>query len=259
MSTDIPQGDVIDVDLDPAAMLQAYASHRRRLSEEAGALDAAMLAAPSRCRGWSVADVLRHLCDVDSWLERIWAGEAPPFDQFDPRVTPNEFVEAGRSTPDTEVRDRYQASTTTMLAGIDPSDCERWGVISISPLGFVPWWQSALHVLWDSWVHERDALLPIGTTVPVEADEVAPVLLYSLALAGTFCRGAVDVELVGARLVRGDGPIRVAPRSTGVRCDGDAAAVIDALTGRGSLEEALPEADTALVAQVGGLARYLPA
>ena len=97
---------------------------------------------------------------------------------------------------------------TITLAGVDPSDRDRWSTTSISPLGFVPWWQSALHMLWDSWLHERDALIPIGTTVLIEADEVTPVLLYSLALAGTFCKGPADVEVVGARLVVGDGPPR---------------------------------------------------
>ena len=258
-SSEIPQGDVIHVELDPAAMLRAYAAHRGRFADEVRALDAAVLATPSRCSRWTLADVLRHLCDVDSWMGSIWAGGAPPFDvsQFNARVTPNEFVEAGRRVPDVEVRDNYIASTPALVASIDPSDRDRWATTSVSPLGFVPWWQSALHIFWDSWLHERDVLLPLGAQAPVQTEEVTPVLLYSLALAGTFCRSPVDIEIVGARLVAGDRPPRVSPPKNGVQADATTAAVIDALTGRGSLENVI-RGRRSSAHQAGGRPRSLP-
>lgn len=253
----VPQGDVIDVDLDPASMLSAYVSQRRRLAEEALTMDVHVLAAPSRCREWTVADVLRHLCDVDSWVERLWAGEAPPFDAFDPKVTPNEFVRAARSVPDLEVRDRYVTSTAATLGRIDPADRERWATPSVSPLGFVPWWQSALHLLWDSWLHERDALLPIGATVAIETAELTPVLFYGLAVAGTFCRAPVDIDVVGAHLSVREGRPRVTAGAAGITADEGAATIIDALAGRGSLEEALAGTDPHGAEQISGLASYL--
>ena len=41
----------------------------------------------------------------------------------------------------------------------------------------------AHHALWDSWVHERDILVPLGVVPAVEADEVAACLRYAAALA----------------------------------------------------------------------------
>jgi hypothetical protein len=84
------------VHLDPAAALEGYARHRRRFAEEVATLDLAALEARSRCSEWSVADVLRHINDVDGWMDAIWSGRPPPFTAFDPNVTPRQWVEAGR-------------------------------------------------------------------------------------------------------------------------------------------------------------------
>jgi uncharacterized protein (TIGR03083 family) len=255
--TDIPQGDRINVDLDPAATLAAYARHRRRFALEVGSLDEAALAVQSRCSEWSVADVLRHGCDVDGWMRAIWAGEALPFTSFDPRTTPKEFVLAGRVIPDAEVRDRYAASAETMAADVGTSGSERWGLTSISPLGFVPWWQSALHVFYDSWVHERDALLPLGAAIPVVADEAVPILAYSLAVAGTLIKEPTDTFIAGVHLMTGEGPAIATPVTTGADTDGDVASIIDALSGRGIVEDALAGTDPDVVHRVGALARWL--
>ena len=258
---DIPQGDRINVDLDPATTLAAYARHRRRFALEVGSLDEAALAVQSRCSEWSVADVLRHGCDVDGWMRAIWAGEALPFTSFDPRTTPEEFVLAGRASPDAEVRDRYAASAETMAADVGTSGSERWGLTSISPLGFVPWWQSALHVFYDSWVHERDALLPLGVSIPVVADEAVPVLAYSLAVAGTLIHEPTDAVVAGVHLVTGERPPVAAPVTLDTDTDTDdddgTATIIDALSGRGVLGNALAGTEPGVVHRLGALARML--
>jgi len=253
----VTQGDRIHVELDPVAMLAAYARHRRRFAAEVRSLDEAALAVQSRCSEWSVADVLRHGCDVDGWMRAIWAGNAPPFTSFDPRTTPKEFVRAGRSIPDTEVRDRYVASAETMAGDVGTSGAERWGLTSISPLGFVPWWQSALHVFYDSWVHERDALVPLGATIPVVGDEAMSVLAYSLAVAGTLITEPTDTTIAGVHLVTGEGPPIATPVTTGAETDDDVASIIDALSGRGIVEDALAGTDPDVIHRVGALARFL--
>jgi hypothetical protein len=257
--SDIPQGDQIHVDLDPAATLAAYARHRRRFAAEVGWLDEAALAMQSRCSEWSVADVLRHGCDVDGWMRTIWAGEALPFTSFDPCTTPREFVLAGRAIPDFEVRDRYVASAETMAVDVGSSGAERWGSTSISPLGFVPWWQSALHIFYDSWVHERDALLPLGEAIPVVADEAVPVLAYSLAVAGALITEPTDASVAGVQLITGEGPPIATPVTPGTDTDTvpDMATVIDALSGRGTVEDALGGTDPDVVHRLGVLARRL--
>src|SRR5574341_2063733 len=133
-------------------------------------------------------------------MQKIWAGESLPFSNFDPVTTPNEFVIAGRAVPDEEVRDRYVASAEVMAVDTEGSGPSRWGVPSISPLGFVPWWLSTMHICFDSWLHERDALLPLGVEPPVMRDEAIPVLAYVVAVAGILIREPTDVVIAGVHV-----------------------------------------------------------
>jgi len=249
----VPQGEQIHVDVDPVATLAAYARHRRRFAAEVASLDEAALGSQSRCSLWSVADVLRHCRDVDEWMQALWSGERPPFTSFDPILTPHEFVLAGRAISDLEARDRYVASAETMAVDVGASGPERWGLPSISPVGFVPWWLSALHVFFDSWIHERDVLLPLGVPVPVEESEALPVLAYSFAIVGTLIKEPTDVIVAGVRVVAGDSPSRATPVTDAV--DVNAARIIDALLGRGNVAEALTGADPDVVDRFGALAR----
>jgi uncharacterized protein (TIGR03083 family) len=249
----VPQGDQIHVDVDPAAALAAYAQHRRRFAAEVASLDERALATQSRCSLWSVADVLRHCADVDEWMQALWSGGRPPFTSFDPILTPHEFVVAGRAMSDVEARDRYVASAEVMAADVGSSGPERWGLTSVSPVGFVPWWLSALHVFFDSWIHERDVLQPLGVSSPVEEAEALPVLAYSFAIVGTLITEPTDVVVAGIRVITGELPARATPVAPGV--DGDAARIVDALLGRGRVEDALAGNDPDVVRRFTTLAR----
>jgi len=249
---DIPQADHIRVDVDPAQALAAYAGHRRRFADEVASLADADLAASSRCSKWTVADVLRHGCDVDEWMHAIWSGGPLPFSSFDPRTTPHESVIAGRAVPDAEVRARYVASATLMADDVAGSGPDRWGLPSLCPAGVVPWWMSVLHVFFDSWVHERDALLPLGRTVPVEPSETAPVLAWAVSLVGHVGTEPLDAEVGGVHVARSDG---VVSTRTGTP-HADVAAIIDAVSGRGSVDDALPGCDPAMVRRLGAMARF---
>ena len=63
-------------------------------------------------------------------------------------------------------------------------------------------------------------------------------------------------EVAGARLVTGDDKPRVTRLRSGVRRDAETAAIVDALAGRGRLEDALPDAQADVVSRVDALARY---
>jgi uncharacterized protein (TIGR03083 family) len=248
----VPQAEHVRIDLDPAAVLIAFAGHRRRFAAEVAGLDADALAAPSRCTEWSNADNLRHLIDVDGWMRALWSGKPPPFTSFDPNTTPHEFVVAARSTPDEAIRDRYIASSEEMAIDLEATTPERWGQPSISPLGFVPWWLSALHIFWDSWLHERDVFLPMGITPPVVRDELVPVFTYAVALAGRMLGDDADVDVGGVRLVASKAsPVDAAilPGASVIVTPVDPTpdpASVDAMAGRG---------DAVLDDQVLGLAR----
>ena len=248
VSAAIPQSEVLHVEFDPAPILAAHAQQTRRFAEEAAALEATALATPSRCHKWTVADVLRHLCDVDSWMDDIWNGRMPPLGQFDPNTTPHEFVLKTRDVPDTEIRDRFVVACEAMASDVEGSSPERWGQPAISPIGAVPWWLSALHTFFDSWLHERDCLVPLGIDVPVETEEVTPVLAYILGLAGTFGRDDLDFVLAGIRVMKTGGPVIVSRVGDPDAAD-DLAALADALSGRGELA-GVPE-------RLGALARRL--
>lgn len=258
MSTpEVPQAEQIHVDLDPSAVFAAYARHRRRFALEAASIDEEQLAVQSRCDLWTVADVLRHLADVDEWMQALWSGGRPPFDSFDPVTTPHEFVVRGRAIPDADARDRFVRSCEAMAADVGGSGPERWGTRSVSPLGLVPWWLSALHVFFDSWIHERDVFAPLGRTTPVQADEAIPVLAYSLAAVGTFVSEPTDVVIGGVRIRTGVQPVVATPVTTDA--EPSVGPIIDALLGRGLLDEALPDEGPAIVDRFGALARLFNA
>jgi uncharacterized protein (TIGR03083 family) len=267
MTTDgsaVPQADHMKVELDPAVVVRSYTRHRRRFAGSAATLVADELASRSRCSEWSVADVLRHGCDVDRWMRTIWAGDVP-FSAFDPRVTPHESVVSGRSLPDEEVRDRYVASADEMAADVEASGPERWGLPSLSPAGAVPWWLGLLHAFYDSWVHERDALLPLGRDVAVEPDEVDAVFAYSLAVvpvAGRVLGRAehIDAVVCSFRVTADEGPVTVTrvagePPAGVPALTGEAPVIVDALSGRGAPDEVLT-GDSDVVHRLGVLARY---
>lgn len=258
---EVPQADHIKVDVDPAAVLAAYAGHRRRFADEVISLTDADLATPSRCSKWTVADVLRHGCDVDAWMQAIWTGGPLPFTSFDPRITPHDSVVEGRALPDAAVRDRYVASARVMADDVGSSGPDRWGLPSLCPAGAVPWWMSALHVFYDSWVHERDALVPLGRSVPVVPEETAPVLAWVVSLIGHVGTDPLEVEVSGVHAVLRDGVVSTsAAGSAGgndtPRSAADVAAIIDAVSGRGSVDEALAGYDPAVVHRLSALARF---
>jgi uncharacterized protein (TIGR03083 family) len=251
-----PQADQLRVELDPTPVLLAHARHRRRFAEEVASLDERALGTQSRCHKWTVADVLRHLCDVDGWMWDIWAGRQPPLSGFDPNTTPHEFVLIGRSIPDVEVRDRFVASSAEMAADVESSRPERWGDPALSPLGFVPWWLSALHIFFDSWLHERDCLIPLGVDVPVVEDEAMPVLAYILGLVGLFDSAELDTVIEGIHVKAGTPPVIVTPVGA-PNGAADVAALADALSGRGDVEQVLSRTFPDAAPRLGALVRFL--
>jgi hypothetical protein len=86
---------------------------------------------------------------------------------------------------------------------------------------------------------------------------VVPVLAYSLAVAGTLITEPTDTFIAGVHLITGEGPAIATPATTGADTDGDVASIIDALSGRGIVEDALAGTDPDVVHRVGALARRL--
>ena len=66
---------------------------------------------------------------------------------------------------------------------MDGLDEATWSLTGETPLGHVGLHVVAMHALWDSWIHERDVLIPLGLAPADEADEVVAALTYAAALS----------------------------------------------------------------------------
>ena len=116
-------------------------------------------------------------------------------------VSTVELVEAVRSQPPAEVLDRFVETNEAIADAIAELDDDGWSTLGEAPPGHVPLRALALHALWDSWIHERDIVLPLGLTAVEEPDEIAGCLGYGAALspafgvaAGATRQGAIAVE-----------------------------------------------------------------
>jgi uncharacterized protein (TIGR03083 family) len=258
-----------DVSADEA--VAAIRSHRLRLVDTVRGLSAADWAEQSRCSEWTVQGVVRHLVHVNRiQLESAAAaragerftGFAP--DRFNPKTTPLELMrqEGDQDVATTLVE--FEATTRAVLGELDdmPSDPDE--LVISTPVGRQPWHRASLHAVFDSAVHERDLLQPLGRTADAPADEVAVVAAYQvlvvariLALVGASADLALQLEGGPDLRVRVDGPVVSVQRGNldgaPVQASGRVDAVLDAMVGRGELAAALsgpPE----VVAGFGALA-----
>jgi uncharacterized protein (TIGR03083 family) len=163
---------------------------RRRLADLLAGLDQDQWAAPSRCEGWSVRDVISHLVSTNPfWAFSIAAGlggEPTRFlATFDPVASPAQLVEASRAEPASAVLAQFVATNVALAAAVDQIG-DRWSTLAEAPPGHVPLTGVVLHALWDSWVHERDIALPLGLDTAEEPDELVGSLAYAAALSPAF-------------------------------------------------------------------------
>jgi uncharacterized protein (TIGR03083 family) len=186
---DEPQFLRIDLPLaDPAVPLLRQ---RHRLASLLADLDSGQWAVASRCEGWSVQDVIAHLVTTNQfWAFSITAalgGEPTRFlTTFDPVASPAELVEAVRSQSPAETLARFVETNGALADAVAGLDDDGWSMLGEAPPGHVPLRAVVLHALWDSWVHERDVLLPLGLAPVDEPDEIAGSLVYCAALSPAF-------------------------------------------------------------------------
>jgi uncharacterized protein (TIGR03083 family) len=164
---------------------------RRRMVDELGTLSAEQWAMPSRCEGWTVQDVVSHLVSVNQfWAMSITAGRGGTptrfLATFDPVASPPQLVDRMRALPSEDVLGQFVASVDAMATALEGLDETGLATLAESPPGHVPISAVLLHALWDSWIHERDILLPLGRTQAHEDDEVVACLAYAAAVGPAF-------------------------------------------------------------------------
>ena len=164
---------------------------RRRLAELVAGLDERQWTTASRCQGWAVRDVIAHLTGTNAfWTYSITSGLAGQptriLTSFDPVATPKAMVEATSGQSTAELLAGFIESNDALAAAIDNLEEDRWALPAEAPPGHLALHAVVLHALWDSWVHERDVMLPLGMTPPLEPDELAGSLLYVSTLGPAF-------------------------------------------------------------------------
>jgi uncharacterized protein (TIGR03083 family) len=182
---------IIELDGDPAAIAEPTIRQRRRLVEVLRGFDDEQWASPSRCDGWSNRNVITHLQSTNQfWGFSIASGlkgEPTRFlATFDPVASPAQLVADAPPVSDAELLDQFAASCESLAAQFENLDDTGWRTTAEAPVGHVAISTLAHHALWDSLIHERDILLPLGVAPVEEDDETLASLRYVAALSPAF-------------------------------------------------------------------------
>lgn len=255
---------VLTMDGDPAAIAAPAIRQRRRLADTLAGLSDEQWRHPSRCAGWTARDVIVHLESTNGfWAFATKAGvggEPTRFLQtFDPVASPAQMVAANEISP-AELLERFVASNEALAGVWTACSGADWDALAEAPPGHISVSAVAHHALWDSWVHERDVLLPLGIVPPEEADEVTACLRYAAALGpalavtrgldrrGTFAVGADD-PAVDAVVEIGDRVhVRAGTADADLCLTGPAVELLEALSIRRPLPQQ-PSPETAWMLQ----------
>ncbi len=243
------------------AMTTALASQQTELSDMLVELEEPDWQRPSRCAGWSVADVVLHLAQTNELaigsvagrfteaIDALTHGLAAAGDVDDGA---EQMVAQQRGRPGTDVYERWQSAAdelTRRLCSSDPHQRVQWvaGELSVRTL--------ATTRLAETWIHTGDVAAALGRTMaptdglPHIARLAWRTLPYAFARAGRPLHGPVAFLLDApdgqawtfapdsepATTIRGDAAElclvaarRAEPADTGLRGEGpDAEAVLE--------------------------------
>lgn len=259
---------IIRLDGAPEAVGEPLLRQRRRFADVLSSMSPDQWATPSRCEGWRVQDVVAHLADTDQfWNLSITSGVsgAPTrmLDGFDPKATPAALVDAKRDATPADTLASFRRASEALCATVESLDDDRWNALAEAPVGHVTVSAAAHHALWDSWVHERDVLVPLGMAQDEEPDEIVAILRYVASLSPAFAlqspappTGTLVLDVTRPEacvVVRVDDHVSVtdgdAPEGAFV-LTGDAVEVLEALSVRAPWPQPIPEDKAWLVAGI---------
>jgi uncharacterized protein (TIGR03083 family) len=182
-------GAPMQVPSSPQQVVDAWRSHRERMGSWLGDLDEAGWGGPTRCAGWTVTHLVQHLISGSQFLgytlHQSRKGEATRLlQEFDAQQTPAATARLFAGFTPAQLCAELVEMDRRLDAELQAADEAAWRAPAEAPPGRVPAYVAVNHFLFDSWVHERDLMLPIGESPPTDADEGAVVASYVLALAG---------------------------------------------------------------------------
>jgi hypothetical protein len=254
------------VAVDAEQLLLVLAEHHARLIRGWREFTADQWDSASRNERWSVHETVRHVADAMELGTTAAGGDnaVEPLNRFDPRSTPNAWLERsnGESPAATVERfdtaaHRFRDAVRTRLASNDDAR-------ATTVYGDAHWTMNVAHLLWDSWIHERDVLLPLGIEQRSPTNEERLVGLYGVFMAAVpstlFDQPmSTTLELVGHHRstlsLTFDGRQIICEEKPGAttKATGEHGPALDALAGRGlAVDEALPGAPP----EMGLLAAY---
>jgi uncharacterized protein (TIGR03083 family) len=165
---------------------------RDRLAATLADLDPEQWATLSRCEGWTVQDVMIHLSSTNQFwafsIKQGLAGEPTEFLLgFDPVTSPADLVAGQQGTPPRATLAQFVEGNQALADALATADSDgAWEVLAEAPPGHIAIGLVAIHALWDSWVHERDILIPLGLDPVVDDAEMEACLVYAAALGPAF-------------------------------------------------------------------------
>jgi uncharacterized protein (TIGR03084 family) len=202
-------------------ILRALADEDDELDGLLAGLDDAGWARPSRCPGWSVADVVLHLAQTDEMgqasAEQRFTDAATEFGNppgAAPDATVDDLaglaVDAERGRPPGEILERWRQARTAQakaLAACEPGTRLPWVSGRLAAITL------ATTRLAEHWIHAGDVAEALGRP-PVATDRLRPIarlawrtLPYAFSRAGRPLSGPVAVILTGP----GDEPWELLP------------------------------------------------
>jgi uncharacterized protein (TIGR03083 family) len=181
----------------PGDVASAWIAHRERLRGWLENLAAEEWNQQTRCNEWLVSDLVRHLISGSQFLgytlhESKKGIATRLLDGFEPQVTPGAAASQFSQLSAPNLLHALEEVDARVHRELDRCTDGDWLLAAEAPLGRVPAFVSVNHFLFDSWVHERDLMLPAGEVPPTVLSEVSVVAPYVIALAG--CAGAVANE-----------------------------------------------------------------
>lgn len=244
-------GAPLEIPADPSAVVSAWRTHRVRLRAWYADLPESGWAAPTRCTGWTAAHMAVHLTSTAQLLgftlHEARKGKATTLLQgFDAQATPAALVADADKRPPKDLLADWADADGWVDAEVDGLTGEEWNSLAEFPVGHVPAYVSVTHMLFDSWVHERDLLVPVGQTPVTDLTEASIVAGYVFGLAGIVRAAdeaprpdvALQVQLTDLDLVltvrRAAGHVHVAEGAIDAPVDaaGAASDLVDYATGR---------------------------
>jgi uncharacterized protein (TIGR03083 family) len=186
-------GAPLAVECDGSTLAPVVARHKARQLEAFSNLTEDQWKSETRCEGWTALELGHHVTGAANFfaetLIRSQQGEATRFlEGFDPQESPKELAAAAAGmTPEDVLADMEHSITRLQQAfdafAGDERGAPAWTSPAEAPPGQVPAHSSLQHCLFDSWLHERDLLLPLGLEQIQVAEEVIATTQYLCGLA----------------------------------------------------------------------------